>query len=334
MRIRIYGAGWYGCHIASDLIEDGHEVEIHEQAGQIFAGASGSIPARLHIGCHYPRSRMTRAACQEHQAEFMSRYGFLTHGVPTNIYAIADRGSLVDFDQYCASLKGEIEFLTLHEQAVAELGLQNVEGAIQVQERHILTGKARKFFEASLGESLRLHTPRESSPAGEWDWTIDCTFCSGQVSGVDRYEPCLVLMLYGDTSRAVTVMDGPFPSLYPWDESRGLCSLSSALWTPFSKTCQTYAEAAALIEGLSDEQITAQAQGMIDSMAGFYPNVRRFSVAGRMLSIRAMPHSAADTRLCDIWRNGRTIHVRAGKIDAVVHAGRRVRELIDGAEDD
>jgi glycerol-3-phosphate dehydrogenase len=64
VKIRVLGGGWYGCHIALALIGDGHEVEIHETRERIFEGASGSIPARLHLGFHYPRSRMTRAACQ------------------------------------------------------------------------------------------------------------------------------------------------------------------------------------------------------------------------------------------------------------------------------
>jgi len=329
MKIRIHGAGWYGCHIAGELMQAGHEVEIHEMGPSIFAGASGSIPARLHIGCHYPRSRMTRAACQEHQQEFMARYGFLTHSVACNIYAIADRGSLVDFDQYCASLRGEIEFLTLDPRAIFEMGLHGVEGAIRVQERHIITRLAKEYFELELGGRLRLNTAREDGDHEDWDWTVDCTFCSDQSSGVDRYEPCLVLALYGDTSRAVTVMDGPFPSLYPWDEGRGLCSLSSALWTPFSKTCRTYAEAAQLISELDRGDIEERGRQMIESMAKFYPAIHRFKVVKHMVSIRAMPESAADTRLCDVWQNGRTIHVRAGKIDAVIHAGRTVREMIE-----
>ena len=84
MKIRVLGAGFYGCHIALALMRDGHHVAVHEIAGRIFAGASGAIPARLHVGCHYPRSRMTRAACQEHNAAFMSEYGFLTRNVPVN----------------------------------------------------------------------------------------------------------------------------------------------------------------------------------------------------------------------------------------------------------
>ena len=327
MKIRVLGAGFYGCHIAASLIADGHDVEVHEIADRIFAGASGNIPARLHTGAHYPRSRMTRAACLDHHKEFMDRYGFLTRAVPVNLYAIAANRSMIDFAQYVDTLSNEIEFVTVHDPA--EYGLQNVEGAILVGERHILTDAAREYFERSLGDAVKLNTPPERVDDDDWDYTIDATFCANDAAGVDRYEPCLVLLLEGRTDKAVTVMDGPFPSLYPWNEEAGLCSLSSALWTPFSKTCKTWPAARALIESLSAEDIANQADGMVASMAEFYPAVREYKVVDHRLSVRAMPLSGADTRLVDVVRMGdRALRIRAGKIDAIIHAERVVKEMM------
>ena len=327
MRIRVLGAGFYGCHIAIALRADGHDVEVHEIADRIFAGASGNIPARLHVGCHYPRSRMTRAACLEHQREFMAAYWFLTRAVPINIYAIAAERSLVDFAQYVATLKGEIEYLTLPDPA--EFGLRNVEGAIQVSERHILTDAAAVWFKAGLGRSLKLGKAPGLVDSPSYDWTIDATFCANDAAGVDRYEPCLVVLLEGPTGKAVTVMDGPFPSLYPWNEDAGLCSLSSALWTPFSKSCKTWGEARHIIDHLSTADVNAQACEMVASMAEFYPAVLGFKVVGHRLSIRAMPLSGADTRLVDVARVGeRVLRVRAGKIDAIIHAERVIKDMI------
>lgn len=327
MKIRVLGAGFYGCHIGQALIKAGHKVEVHEIAPHIFAGASGAIPARLHMGAHYPRSRMTRAACLEHYTEFMAEYGFMTRGVPVNIYAIAANQSLVDFDQYYETLVNEIELIRIA--SPSELGLRNVEGAILVGERHIITDDARKHFERELRGKVKLNTSPGEVDDRRWDWTIDCTFCANDSAGVDRYEPCLVVLLEGPTDRAVTIMDGPFPSLYPWDETRHLCSLSSAKWTPFSKTCKTWAEAKAMLDGLTAKDIAMQVFGMVESMAFFYPAVKRYRVAGHKLSIRAMPLSGADTRLVDVVKVGnRALRVRAGKIDAIIHAERLIREMI------
>lgn len=329
MRIRILGGGWYGCHIASELLDDGHEVELHETGPALFSGASGNNPARLHIGTHYPRSQATRIACQEHNVAFLERYGSLTRAVRTNLYAVAAHDSMVDFGTYTQILRQEIEFVTVHDPA--EYGLRNVEGAILCGERHIVIGQARKHFEKRLGSSVVLEAEKAKTVDDDrWDWTIDCTFCANEEAGVDRYEPCLVVLLEGPTDTAVTIMDGPFPSVYPWDEDQNICSLSSARFTPFTKTCRTWQEAQMVLKGLRPEAIRKQGDLMLASMAEFYPDILGFTPADYRLSIRAMPKSAADTRLVDVVRVGqRALRVRAGKIDAILHAGELVRALME-----
>ena len=69
---------------------------------------------------------------------------------------------------------------------------------------------------------------------------------------------------------------------------------------------------------------------MINSMAHFYPHVRDFNVVDHMMSIRAQPLSAADTRLVHVVKvSDKRIRIRAGKIDAVVEAGREIKKLIN-----
>ena len=327
MRIRILGAGWYGCHLAASLLDDGHNVEVHESRDRIFAGASGSIPARLHLGFHYPRSRITRAACQEHSEAFMAEYGHLTHGVPVNIYAIAKDHSMVDFAQYRQTLLGEVEFVTIHDPS--EYGLRNIEGALLTGERHILTNRAKAHFERVLGGHIFFGQRPALLDDPNYDLTIDCTFCANEASGVDRYEPCLVLMMEGPTETAVTIMDGPFGSLYPWDEDQGLCSLSSALWTPFSKQLKRYEDALHVIDTVTADEVRDRANAMINQMSDFYLHIRDYRQVDAKLSIRAMPLSGADTRLVDVVKlKPNLLRVRAGKIDAVIHADKQIRELI------
>ncbi len=345
MKIRISGAGWYGCHLATALLVRGHEVEVHDIAPHIFAGASGSNPARLHMGQHYPRSHLTRRHCQEHNAAFLEKYGHLTRGVPVNIYAIADKDSLVDFGNYVQVLRDEIEFVTVYDPA--EYGLQNVEGAILTGERHIVISEARAHFEEKLAgvlhinsnpergpEEIRIENPENSKQfvtvqRNKFDWEIDCTFCAREGAGVDRYEPCITTLLEGPTDRAVTIMDGPFGSIYPWDEAKGLNSLTSAKYTPLTK-CDTWQQAADIIDTIDEPYLKQRSNEMLDQMAYYWPDVRKlYTVTGHRLGIRAMPRSGADARLVDIVNTGeRTLRVRAGKIDAVLHAERLICERI------
>jgi len=133
----------------------------------------------------------------------------------------------------------------------------------------------------------------------------------------------------GPSNKAVTIMDGPFPSLYPWNEDAGLVSLTSAKFTPFGRV-KTWAEAKALLEGLTRKQIFERASQMIEQMAFYYPAVKQYYyVTDCLLGIRAMPKSGADARLVDIVKIGeRSLRVRAGKIDAVLYAEEEIARMI------
>jgi hypothetical protein len=331
MNIRIIGAGWYGCHIAATLKRQGHRVELHESGADIFSGASGANPARLHLGFHYPRSKLTRQACQEHFAAFMLAYGSMTRHIPVNLYAIAAEDSYLDFGTYLKVMQGDAEFIAV--QDPAEFGLANVEGAVQTAERHIVIDAAKAHFRALLADDIRLNVPPGAITTAPFDWTIDCTFCANDEQAIDRFEPCVTALLEGPTDKAVTVMDGPFPSLYPWNESQGLNSLTSARFTPFTKTCKTYAEARATLDALSEYEIHDRCHAMFKQLCRYWPaagDLYRF--AGYRTAIRAMPRSGADARLVDILRVGpRRLRVRAGKIDAIVHAGRTISLMIEEA---
>ncbi len=330
MRVRILGAGLYGCHLAAALLKDGHGVVVHEIADKVFAGATGNIPARLHQGQHYPRSGLTRTACREHYSEFMAVYGDFTHGVACNVYAVAEHDSLVDFGTYRQILADEIEFITV--ERPAELGLRNVEGAILTGERHVLSDKLAEHFAATLAGYIEFGRSPGLVDDPEWDLTIDATSCANDGLNVDRYEACLTLLLEGPADRAVTIMDGPFPSLYPWDEARGLSSLTSAKWTPLGRF-ETWTEARAFLDGLEGWRALAQHElGMVEQMASYYPRLRdEYRTVDHRLSIRAMPRSAADARLVDVVRVGeRALRVRAGKLDAIFHAERLVKTMLAG----
>lgn len=327
MRIRVIGCGWYGAHISLALREQGHEVEVHESAARVFSGASGANPARLHEGFHYPRSRLTRAFCQDHKAQFMAAYGHLTRAVPVNLYAIAAGDSLVDFGTYQQVLENEVDFIPVHNPA--EFGLQKVEGAVLTGERHIVIREARRFFTEQLGSSLHLNSEDGAAIRGEWDWLIDCTFCALGPIEVDRYEPCVTGLLQGPADRAVTIMDGPFPSVYPWDEAEGLSSITSAKHTPLAR-CETWDEARAVLDKLTDTGAKARVATMFAQMLEYWPDLQRhYKISGWKTGIRAMPRSAAAARIVDVAQvDARVIRVRAGKIDAVFQAQKLVEEIL------
>lgn len=330
MKIRILGGGLYGCHLADALRHD-HDVELHEIADRLFSGASGNMPARLHCGAHYPRSKLTRDACQTNFAGFMNCYGDFTHGVPFNVYAIAN-DSLVDFGTYAQIIKGEIECVELYRPS--EFGIYNVEGALLTGERHVLVDRLRQFFTERLKDVLVLGAPKIEpfmNDLTDWDLTIDATFCANDSLGIDRYEVCLTALLEGPTERAITIMDGPFPSLYPWDEDAGLSSLTSARHTPIARRDTAHDAAQFRANRLSKSLVEEQGNMMMNQMAEYYPRIQsEYKVVDHRIAVRAMPNSKADSRLIDIGVFDRLIRIRAGKLDAIFMAEHQIKNLIHG----
>ena len=57
-KIAIIGAGWFGCHIALEILKlNKFKIQIFERNKDIFNGASSNNQNRLHLGFHYPRSK-------------------------------------------------------------------------------------------------------------------------------------------------------------------------------------------------------------------------------------------------------------------------------------
>lgn len=329
-RVRILGGGWYGCHLAASLAAE-CDVELHEASGRLFSGASGGNPARLHQGFHYPRSRLTRAACQDHAEAFLRVYGHLTRTVPVNLYAVAADDSLIDFGTYTETMASSgARFLTVGDPEA--YGLRNVEGAVLTGERHIVIDEARAYFEKTIGDYINYGSRPAVVDDPAWDLTVDCTFCANDAEAIDRYEPCLTVLLEGPTDQAVTIMDGPFPSIYPWNEALGLCSLTSASLTPLSKNCRTHAEAVSMLAEAeaNPTELGRRCVDMLDQISHYWPLAfTRFKIADYRLTVRAMPRSGADARLVDVVSVGeRAVRVRAGKIDAVFSAERMIRERL------
>lgn len=256
----------------------------------------------------------------------MEAYGQFTNSVPINIYAIADQDSLIDFGTYKNVLSGQIEFITLYDPA--EFGLQKVEGAVLTGERHVVIREVVDYFNDKLNPYLNFNQPMKTHDDG-FDLVIDCTFCANESLNIDRYEPCLTVILQGPVNTAITIMDGPFPSLYPWDEEHRLSSLTSARYTPLSKLCKTWEEADQIVREVSTPSLDQRAYLMINQMAMYYPAIRDYEIVEYKLSVRAMPRSGSDARLIDVIQfSDQLLRVRAGKIDAIIQAEQEIKQCL------
>ena len=104
-KIAIIGSGWYGCHIASILM-DIYDVTIYEKNDVIFNNSSFYNQNRLHLGYHYPRNYATRNMCYKNYDRFKKKYSSLVDNIENNYYAIND-DSIIDYNTYVNIYKQE-----------------------------------------------------------------------------------------------------------------------------------------------------------------------------------------------------------------------------------
>ena len=152
MKIAIIGAGWYGCHLAKKIIDDGHDVTIFEKSGNIFNGASSKNQNRLHLGFHYPRSFITRKQSKDGFKKFKLEYGFCTKKIKKNIYAIDNKKSILDFETYIHIMKQMGLDFEIVDKPFSRF--TNLDGLIKVNEEQILHEKASEYFTDILSENL------------------------------------------------------------------------------------------------------------------------------------------------------------------------------------
>jgi len=337
MRIAVAGAGWFGCHIASQLLEDGHEVVIFESSDTVFNGASGINQNRLHQGFHYPRSYQTREQSKTGFDIFVEKYPQLSEVVTNNVYAIAKESSFMDFETYCQVM--DATKLNYSVREPSEFGLVGMTGAITCDERLIATERARSYFTDKLAPVMRLGEPvtsinsRDDSVevnGEQFDSIVSCTW--GQLESNENsamhYESCIVLLYKGPLDHpAITVVDGPFFSIYPFEQD--LFTLTSVSHTPMRRH-ETFDEAQTAIDRFRSNSIKSIRETIESEALKHYPTfLDAFEYSGFKLVVKTKLSDKSDTRICRVEEpQKRVIEVLAGKIDSIFYAADSVNDLL------
>lgn len=317
MKIAIIGAGWFGCHLALTLQND-HEVNLFEKENDIFTGASGHNQNRLHLGFHYPRSYETRLYAKEGYEEFLTVYGDLCESIDNNLYAIADKISLVDYKTYLQIM--DATGLSYKEIDPKIFGLSNVTGCIKVQEKLILTHKAKDFFKQKLRPRFNYDFKKEQIE--DFDIVLNCSsqmFMSCESWDL-LYEPCIMLNYYCKVDYpAVTIMDGPLCTIYPKNDN--IYTLYSVAHSPLA-----ISSSMVHVREIEEGNIIDKFEEVIKS---YIPNFNQlFIYCGYETSLRVSINDNTDLRVPKISRDGKLIHILPSKIDNIFHAEREIKKLL------
>ena len=344
MNICIIGAGWFGCHIALNLIKDGHNVKIFEKNSNIFSNASGNNQNRLHQGFHYPRSKKTIEFSKKGFLKFKKEYGFLTKKVKYNIYSISkSEKSKMNFEDYCLKMKkSKLKFKILNYNSSILKKLSNLEGSILCSEELISISKSINFFKKKLKSKIKFnfnidniikHKNKFIVNNQEYDYIINCTGFRLKFNIIKQlmYEYC-VIFLYKkknySNNFALTVMDGPFFTLYPWNSKNeyGLYSVNNSRLIK-NKNFRNLEKK--VYKSINKKFLDKSRIKVEEEFKTYYPNFKEdFKFRKYLSSYRTLIEDKFDTRVCAVINQNKIISVFPGKIDHIFYAYEEVKKCL------
>lgn len=308
MKIAVIGAGWFGCHIANKL-KDKHDVSLFDKSG-IFAGASIKNQNRLHLGYHYARSYATRSLCKKTFVRFKADYENLLSNVPQNIYAIPERNSIIDFKTYL-KIFADSDF------QIADHGyLQNVSGAIGVNEKYINPFSAQEYFVKQLGHLLQIkNIDNIKKLSSSYDLVINCTNNNlNPITYQTFMQPCAIFVYTKiDTTPfdALTFVDGPLFSIFPFYQN--MVTISDVEYTPDSEL-----------------SIAQRISGIEEKISYYYPEFdKKFRYFNYLTATKAKPVDKSDSRAPVITIDNNVVNCFSGKIQGIYYLEDYVRELCE-----
>jgi hypothetical protein len=338
MKIGIIGAGWFGCHIGSELLKDGHDVFIYEKEKKIFNGASGNNQNRLHLGFHYPRSFLTRKQSKEGFKLFKKRYPSFSAKIKNNLYAISKKKeNIVDFETYLQICKSSgLSYKILNKK---KHHIKNISGLINCNEEFIDTEKAKLFFLKKLKNKIKFDYEVKNLKKinnkfiieeRKFDHIINCSWQQflPQKKWDLSYELCISI-LYKNKKKdleALTIMDGPFYTLYPY--RKNVSNLYSVKHSRY-KISSEFNIINRKMKNIKNIELQKIKNTMEKEFSDYYPNFKKeykfFKFLKTYRTLVSKKDDSRDYKL--IYKNG-IFSVLSGKIDHIILASNDIKKCI------
>jgi len=328
--IVIVGAGWYGCHIYRFLTKKYStkiKILILDKNKGIFENSSNFNQNRLHLGYHYPRCSKTRNICKIGYHKFIKEYRELLDFIDNNYYCIS-KDSFIDYNTYLQIFLNDIDY---DHTIVENTYLSNIDGnMINTKEKIINSEKVKHFFLKNIdNNNIKLNYKVEKienknnkviiNDEIECDLLIDCTYNQQQLSKKKYVYENTISLLYKrinftNNFDSLTIMDGPFFSLFPRDITKQLYTLTHVKHTPFLSSTNVNDILTNNIDSTIDvEKIK---NNMEIDVKKYYKDFKKdFTYCDYFTSYKCKNVCQNDSRNCNIEKSGNNIiTVNCGKI--------------------
>jgi hypothetical protein len=310
MNISIAGGGWFAMITADFFIKRGYNVDIYTP--DIFDGSSRYNQNRLHVGYHYARSKVTRDLCLRSFHLLKSMFPFAIKKLDKNYYGIA-KSSIIDSDTYLDIFR-KFEH---HRVVQAEIPIHNVDTVIEVDEMYIDHNTMKEHWEGKMrkrivGNKVHGFSQKDNkviiNDEKEYDLFFDCTNNQmGLIKNiVSENTISLIYKSNDENTIGVTIVDGNFVSLYPYDLESRLYTLTSVLHTPLHKEP-------------SPDVVMKKREKMEEEIRTFIPEYfEKFTYDSYFVSKKSKPITGCDSRELMVSKNERVTSIACCKIGGVI----------------
>ena len=356
MKIAIVGGGFYGCYIADALKKKFFSevnIDIFDRSESLMTRAATNNQCRLHLGFHYPRSSETIRQTIFGFNQFVEDFSDCIEFPAQNYYAV-HRDGYMNFDEYLAVMDEHNLKYDIVSNTARSFFRQpkDIEGIIRVGEGVIRLGDLSNNLKARLKANVNVHCNAfVSSIDAEigslvvndkvhdgYDVVINATYTDTNL-GLPKekrfelkYELAAMVLMDSpyDDDVALTIMDGPFVSLYP--AGKGKAILSSVTYTPFLN-CLTNADLETQLAKVKNNKIH---KSIIDDILNHGNELLNVDLAHHHVqSLWIAPktkvlYDNCDQRLTEIRTHEKLISVFCGKLDAVHHIADQIIEVMEG----
>ena len=343
----IIGGGFYGCYVAKKITENfkNINVELYEKNSNLLTEAGKNNQYRLHLGFHYPRSIETIKQTQEGSKIFIKEFNNFISKPKKNIYLIHKK-SLVNFEKYKKIFrKLKINFKELDLKNLNFLNDKSVyEGAIDTKEQVILLDKlipylrkiAKKKCIIKYRNEIKSIDPKTGEVFGtdnrskKFDYIINTTYTNPNLGLKKKYKikyeiAGMVKIKNSLKNTAVTIMDGPYVSLYPRNSFES--SISSVKFTPIKKF--------KLLQDLKKNLKSAYnnkkkiEKKIINHSKKFFNNKIKIKNKGLIIAAKVKIYNDKNSeRVSLVKQNHKMIGILCGKLDAAPLAYKKIEKII------
>lgn len=357
----VIGGGFFGAGVAHYLATRRGlaKVTLVEREAGLMARSSFVNQARVHGGYHYPRSFTTAYRSRVSMPRFCAEFPDAVFDRFACLYGVARKQSKVtvrQMERFCAAIGAPLE--EAPEDLARLFDSRLIERAWLVEERAFNADRLRAIMEARLGQAgveLRLNShvdeiagdvtrARVRVSRGDTrdelsaDFVFNCTYSNLQrLAGPNapdfrlRHEIAEVVLVTPPPELAevgITVMDGPFFSLFPFP-ARGAHSLTHVRYTPHEAWLEDGATVP--VERLAAHPRQSGFDWMQRDAARYVPAIAHCNPVSTMFEVKTVLQRSEgnDSRPILFERHGpggRMISILGGKFDNIYDAFERLDE--------